>query len=79
MTQLLILKINVMNVAGRRRRRRMAERAQLQWKGYAIYYFFISVFIYLYFCICVHTIVQLTPQGGDDRQQKLRERVLKQF
>merc|ERR1719189_1956610 len=25
--------INVMNVAGRRRRRRMAERAQLQWKG----------------------------------------------
>merc|ERR1712156_725293 len=25
--------INVMNVAGRRRRRRMAERAHLQWKG----------------------------------------------
>ena len=28
-----LFQINVMNVAGRRRRRRMAERAQLKWKG----------------------------------------------
>ena len=34
----MLLKINVMNVAGRRRRRRMAERAQLQWKGCTIWF-----------------------------------------
>ena len=50
-----------MNVAGRRRRRRMAERAHLQWKGCLFHfvclmlrlYYLCLVFVFLMF-LCLH-------------------------
>ena len=67
-----------MNVAGRRRRRRMAERAHLQWKGCLFHFvclmfdiaFVLSVFL-LY--LCLHCLMQ----GEEIKRQVLLDRDLK--
>ena len=68
-----LFQINVMNVAGRRRRRRMAERAQLKWKGC------VSKIHQVVLCQILKLHLPLSHQEGGKRQQVPLERGLKQF
>ena len=64
-----------MNVAGRRRRRRMAERAHLQWKGCLFHFGCLMLRLYyLCSCLCVYIVLM---QEKEKKRQILLDRDLK--